>query len=69
MKITLMENGPILVQIEGNYVVRAGGGEKTQPGPMALCRCGQSQNKPFCDGTHRKNGFQAPKAEIETSAP
>jgi CDGSH-type Zn-finger protein len=66
MKITLMENGPILVNIEGECVVRAASGEKLQPGPLALCRCGQSQNKPFCDGTHRKNGFQGPKGEIET---
>ena len=66
MKFTLMENGPILVQIEGSCAVRAGGGEKNVPGPLAFCRCGQSQNKPFCDGTHRKVGFQAPKGEIET---
>jgi CDGSH-type Zn-finger protein len=26
---------------------------------VALCRCGGSQNKPFCDGTHRTNGFTA----------
>jgi CDGSH-type Zn-finger protein len=68
VKITFMENGPILVQAEGDCVVRAGGAEKTQPGPLALCRCGQSQNKPFCDGTHRRNGFQGPKLEIETSS-
>lgn len=61
-----MENGPILVQVEGDCVVRSASGEKLQPGPLALCRCGQSQNKPFCDGTHRKVGFQGAKGEIET---
>jgi CDGSH-type Zn-finger protein len=66
VKITLMENGPILLQVEGECAVRVGAVERTQPGPLALCRCGQSQNKPFCDGTHRKNGFQGAKAEIET---
>lgn len=66
MKVTFMENGPILIPIEGECVVRAGDGESKRPGPLALCRCGQSQTKPFCDGTHRRVGFQAPRGEIET---
>jgi len=52
------KNGPLfmrgavrVVDTEGN-VVR----EDTR---VALCRCGQSANKPFCDGTHRAIGFQA----------
>ena len=28
-------------------------------GPIALCRCGQSQTKPFCDASHRASGFDA----------
>ena len=49
---------------DGPYVVKGldrlegaqGASISTQP-VMALCRCGGSANKPFCDGTHRKNGF------------
>jgi len=29
---------------------------------VALCRCGGSKTKPFCDGTHKTNGFTAPEA-------
>ena len=34
------------------------GGEETKTGTVALCRCGASENKPYCDGHHRKIGFE-----------
>jgi CDGSH-type Zn-finger protein len=37
--------------------VAAGDGD-----PVFLCRCGGSANKPFCDGTHKRNGFQGTSA-------
>lgn len=58
-KITIRPNGPLLVagpcdlfDPDGNAVSLPEG--KTS---MALCRCGQSSSKPFCDGTHGKVGF------------
>lgn len=58
-KITVKANGPYLV--EGVEIYDSAGGVfPIQAGkPVALCRCGASSRKPFCDGTHMKNGFQA----------
>jgi uncharacterized Fe-S cluster protein YjdI len=50
-------NGPLLVY--GNILVKdAAGKEQKRNNVTALCRCGQSDNKPFCDGTHKKVGFK-----------
>src|SRR5215213_5288889 len=56
-KITALDDGPYLVK---GPVVLLDADEnefRTERAPVALCRCGGSQNKPFCDGTHGKIGF------------
>jgi CDGSH-type Zn-finger protein/uncharacterized Fe-S cluster protein YjdI len=56
--ITPVTNGS--VHIEGNFELRDAEGELLYRGTDTwLCRCGGSANKPFCDGTHRQNDFQA----------
>lgn len=51
-------NGPLL--LSGNFSIVAASGRKAWKGTKAaLCRCGHSQNKPFCDGAHKKAGFEA----------
>lgn len=51
-------NGPLLLQ--GNFEIVSGSGRTAWRGTTAaLCRCGQSKNKPFCDGAHRDAGFTA----------
>ena len=49
--------GPLL--FSGNLTLRAGSGRVAWQGTqVALCRCGASKNKPFCDGSHKAVGFQ-----------
>jgi CDGSH-type Zn-finger protein len=57
--ITTRMNGPYLVK--GHvHLIDAEGKEFTYTGDtIALCRCGHSANKPFCDGTHGRMGFEA----------
>ena len=55
--ITPLENGPNLVQGKVR-LVGPDGKDMEHPVTIALCRCGGSASKPFCDGTHRKMGFQ-----------
>lgn len=66
MKLEFRENGPIVIETGGRYVFRSAEGERVVEKPrVSLCRCGGSANKPFCDGTHKHNGFVAPAAVIE----
>lgn len=60
-KITALDNGPLL--IEGtDAVIRYTDGKRFPiDGKTALCRCGASKNKPFCDGSHKSNGFRSAK--------
>ena len=60
-KITPLSNGPI--RIEGDFEIfdqqgnRFGLAGRTA---ISLCRCGQSANKPFCDGSHARTNFSDP---------
>jgi len=55
-KITCLPNGPYL--LENAQLQRASGATWPTGKGVALCRCGGSQSKPFCDGTHGRNGFR-----------
>jgi uncharacterized Fe-S cluster protein YjdI len=55
--IRASENGPLLIR-GGVRVLDAEGNVLFEGEKAALCRCGGSANKPFCDGTHAKNGFR-----------
>lgn len=62
-KITTTENGPLLIQgefamrdFDGTAVPLAPG--TVAAGTVALCRCGKSKNKPFCDGSHADAKFE-----------
>jgi CDGSH-type Zn-finger protein len=60
VEITCNNNGPL--RITGNFVIKdAAGKEFGLAGRtvISLCRCGHSNNKPFCDGSHARVGFQS----------
>jgi CDGSH-type Zn-finger protein len=65
VKISTYENGPFLVQ--GPVVIQDADGNEfpVKKQTVALCRCGASTNKPFCDGTHTKIGFQAAERAVQ----
>ncbi|MCX6594137.1 MAG: CDGSH iron-sulfur domain-containing protein [Acidobacteria bacterium] len=59
-KVTIFNNGP--VRIEGDFEIVDAAGNKYGLGgrtAIGLCRCGLSVNKPFCDGTHARQGFES----------
>lgn len=56
VNIEVVPNGPLLIKTDC-MVTFGDGKQEIKKGRTALCRCGGSANKPYCDGTHRKNGF------------
>ena len=65
--IDIIKNGPLIVK--GEVELRDSEGNRYPAQPrVALCRCGASTEKPFCDGTHSKIGFQAAEKAVPESA-
>ena len=59
-EIDCRPNGPL--KVTNLAELRNSKGELLPTEPVVfLCRCGGSANKPFCDGTHKKNGFSGAK--------
>lgn len=56
LKIKVLPNAPLL--IEGQVEIVMADGTSQVKDKAHLCRCGASQNKPFCDGSHAKIGFK-----------
>ena len=59
-KITCNNNGPL--RVEGEFTIYDASGSAFDVAGrtvISLCRCGHSENKPFCDGSHKKVGFQS----------
>ena len=67
--IKVRQNGPYLVEGDDVKLIDWNGNEYELPKrPFALCRCGHSTTKPFCDKTHSKIGFQAAEAALGPAA-
>lgn len=67
--ITPCKDGPYLVR--GDFELRDAEGEPIplRRSTIALCRCGRSQMRPFCDGTHKLIGFRAEGGANEDGTP
>ena len=66
--IKVRQNGSLLVEGDDVKLVDWNGNEyHITKRPFALCRCGASSTKPFCDTTHSKIGFQAAEAAVPDS--
>lgn len=76
VKLTVARNGPLRIQgarelIEsGELQIQWSDGTPVDPANLnafSICRCGESVNKPFCDGTHTKTGFERAAQDVPES--
>jgi CDGSH-type Zn-finger protein len=69
-KVTVFNNGPI--RMEGDFEIFDQEGQKfglAGRTVISLCRCGHSENKPFCDGAHKRQGFASSIAARDLPPP
>ena len=71
LKITVRNNGPLRIEGDGFTVCDQDGKPFAYPGrpAISLCRCGHSEKKPFCDGSHNKVGFSSEVCAFELPPP
>lgn len=67
IEIKANKNGPLLIAGTATFTDADGNVKQTEGKMIALCRCGQSANKPFCDGSHKRVNFEA--AEVTLTLP
>ena len=66
--VRIRDNGPYVVEGPLTIVDAAGNPfavDSSKPA-VALCRCGQSKNRPFCDGAHKQAGFQSAERAVKS---
>jgi CDGSH-type Zn-finger protein len=63
-QIIALDSGPYLVKGPVVLLDADSNEFRAERSTFALCRCGGSQNKPFCDGTHKKIGFRATESAV-----
>jgi len=71
VKVIVRNNGPLRLEGDGFTIHDQEGGAYGLGGRtvVSLCRCGQSANKPFCDGSHARVGFASDCKAFELPAP
>jgi len=67
VNITVRDNGPYLVRGPIELQDVDGNSFRVEREIIALCRCGGSTNKPFCDGTHSRIGFEAATRAVQAA--
>ena len=67
--ITPYRDGPLLVRGPFTLLDQDGNAIDARRETVALCRCGKSRQRPFCDGTHRLVRFSAPSGAEQGRAP